>query len=89
MRRGTFFIKRFGRSHIYRSLSRSSNDSLATLEELLLMTPHDVEKELHKIKRKMSSLFQASDYPAALECVRDLEVKVNAIMGKKNVGDSL
>ncbi len=51
----------FGRSNIYRLWSRSSNYSVATFEELLLITPHDIENESHNIKLKMTSLVLADD----------------------------
>lgn len=73
---------------ISKRFSHSTNDNeetILSLNEILQLSPLDVEKELHKSRRKLARLFKVANYPAALECAQDMELKVTTIMGKKNV----
>lgn len=64
---------------------QKEEENILTLNEILELSPLDVEKELHKSRRKLARLFKMANYPAALECAQDMEIKVTTIMGKKNV----
>jgi hypothetical protein len=77
----SFNSKRFAHSE--------KDDILLTLNQMLELSPLDVEKELHRSRRKLARLFKVANYPAFLECAQDMEVKVTTIMGKKNVSSLL
>lgn len=70
---------------ITRSSKRSSEKKNVTVQDLLSLTPHDVEKELHRIKREFSGAFAEADYENALSYASDLELKISAVLGKRSV----
>lgn len=56
-----------------------------SIEDFLALSHHDVEKELHKIKRTMNNFYTKAKYEEFLDCANDFEQKVSAVMGKENV----
>ena len=55
------------------------------LKDLMSLTPHDVEKELHRVRREVNTNVMKADYPAALDSANDYVAKISLAMGKNNV----
>ena len=55
------------------------------LKDLMNLTPHDVEKELHRVRREVNTNVMKADYPAALDSANDYVAKISLAMGKNNV----
>ena len=56
-----------------------------TIKDLMSLTPHDVEKELHRVRREVNTNVMKADYPAALDSANDYVAKISLAMGKNNV----
>ena len=63
---------------------KQSYDKMS-MEDFMTLSHHDVEKELHKIKRTMNNFYTKAKYEEFLDCATDFEQKVSAVMGKENV----
>lgn len=54
-------------------------------QNILELSPHDVEKELFKMKRKMASLYSMGDFGGSMLQAIEMEETVEKIFGKSGV----